>query len=135
MPVDRVPLRLTDRSPTGGRRLQVVVRNADLWPLPERPGHMIHVVVARGDCPAALQIGAPDFSPGRLGVQDAVVVGGGRQRRAAVWLAVDPAALPPLGNVVLRCTLLVRAVGPDDDPTPDDNVAAVAVSIHDARAR
>ena len=132
---DRLRLRLTDARPDGARRLQVVVRNADLLPMPERPGHLIHVVAERGTCPAALRLGDPDFSPGRRGIQDAMVVGGGRQHRAAVWVSVDPDGLPSGGAAPLRCTMLVRAVGPDEDPTPADNVAAVEIVICDERGR
>lgn len=128
-------LRLTDAHPDGSRRLRLVVGNADRLPMPEHPGHLIRVVVERGTCPEALRIGAAMFAPLRRGIQDAIVVEGGRQRRATVSLSVDAAALPPGGTNPLYCTLLVRAIGPDVDPTPDDNVAAVAIEIDDDRTR
>lgn len=128
-------LRLTDARVDGAKRLRLVVGNADRLPTRERPGHLIRIVVERGSCPEALRIGPALFAPLRRGVQDAIVVEGGRQRRASVSLGVDPAALPPGGADPLRCTLVVQAIGPDADPTPEDNVVAVALEIEDRRGR
>jgi hypothetical protein len=128
-------VRLTDRRPDGSRRLRMTVGNADVLPLPERPGHLVRVVVEASDCPPALRIGSPTFTPERRGIGDATAIDGGRRRRVAVRVSVDPDALPPGTAPALRCTLVVRAVGPAEDPTPGDNAAAVAVEIDDRRRR
>lgn len=116
-------------------RLPLVVANRDVAPSPEQPGHAIHLVAERGDCPPALEIASPAFLPRRRGGQQAIVPGG-RQRRAEVRLRIAASAVQtPDRGEPMRCTLVVRAVGPGDDPTPADNVVSVVVEMRDDNDR
>jgi hypothetical protein len=129
---DRVRLRIRRGQAQATARLPVTIGNDDVAPLPERPGHIIQLLVEPGTCPDALQIVQPDFAPRRRGGQQAMVVPGGRRRRAEVRLHIAAAAIEtPDRRRPLRCTLILRAIGPGDDPTPGDNVAAVEVEIRD----
>jgi hypothetical protein len=121
----RVRLRTSSTRPIARRTLVVTVRNADAAPMPESPGHVIRVTVDAGTCPPALITGAPDFDPHQAGAQSALMVEGGRQRRARIALQADARTMAP----PLRCALHIAAIGPGDDPTPADNVAEVPVEI------
>lgn len=129
---DRVRLRIPRGQSQASARLPVTIGNEDVAPLPERPGHVIQLMVEPGTCPDTLRIEQPDFAPRRRGGQQAMVVPGGRRRRAEVRLSIAAAAIEtPDRRRPLRCTLMLRVVGPGDDPTPGDNVAAVDVEMHD----
>ncbi|MDX2167740.1 MAG: PKD domain-containing protein [Deltaproteobacteria bacterium] len=121
----RVRLRLRGHRTTADAKLVVVVRNADVEPEPERPGHPIGVVVERGTCPPQLDVGVVDFEPRQRDAQTDVLVEGGRKRRVRIPLSVERATMP----APMRCVLEVRALGPDDDPTPANNRAAVAIEV------
>lgn len=128
----RLRLRIPAGTESVSGRIEVIVRNADLHPLPERPGHAIRLVAEPGTCPAGLVVFAPDLAPRRRGAQDTLLLGGGRRRRAAVMLRAEAAAIhTPDRRTPLRCALLVRALGPDGDPTPDNNVAVVDIELRD----
>jgi hypothetical protein len=122
---ERVRLRTSVARPVAERSLVVTVGNADVLPVPERPGHWIEVAVEAGTCPPALIAGAADFESRAAGVQSSVMVAGGRQKRARLTLRADATTMP----VPLRCTLHVEIVGADNDPTPENNAADVPVEI------
>lgn len=121
----RVRLKLRGKRGSADAKLVVVVRNADVEPYPERPGHEIRLVVDHGSCPPELAIGAVDFDPRARDAQPAALVDGGRKRRARIPLHIERATMP----ASLRCTLEVHAVGPGDDPTPGNNRVQVAVEV------
>lgn len=112
--------------------VRVVVRNADVTPVRERPGHVIRVVVEPGDCPPQVVSGLPDFEQRSRGLQDRAVVAGGRTRRAVVSLLVDSAFFfTPAADRPSRCRLRVAAVSEGSDPTPSNNVAEIELQVVD----
>jgi nitrous oxidase accessory protein NosD len=121
----RVRLKLRGKRSSADAKLVVVVRNADVEPYPERPGHEIRVVVENGSCPPELAIGVVDFDPRARDAQSTVQVDGGRKRRARIPLHVERATMP----ASLRCTLEAHAIGSEDDPTPANNHVQVVVEV------
>ena len=131
----RLRLRIRRGDAEAIARLPVTVANQDIAPLPERPGHVIALRIDAGDCADVLRITDADFTPRRRGGQQAMVVPGGRARRAVLWVSADAAAVDTPNRRARRCSLTLRAVGPGDDPTPADNVATVTVEIRDDNDR
>lgn len=131
----RLRLRIRRGDADATARLPVTVANEDMAPVPERPGHAIALEIDAGDCAGVLRITDADFTPRRRGGQQAMVVPGGRARRAVLWVSADAAAVETPTRRARRCTLTLRAVGPGDDPTPADNVATVAVEVRDDNDR
>jgi parallel beta-helix repeat protein len=126
----RVRVRLAPDQVRVVKRISIVVRNADARPQPELPGHVIQVVTDPGDCPALMISTPPSFAPRGRAVQDRLLVAGGHRRRAAVLLAIDRALLQsPDRALPLRCHMRFIALGPDDDPTPENNVGEVEIEL------
>jgi len=103
----------------------VVVRNADVTPTRERPGHAMQLITDLGACPPSVLAAAADFDKQRAGTQDLLIVEGGRQQRAQVVLRADPSIL----SAPLHCTLHVQVVGPGIDPTPQNNSVDIVVDV------
>jgi hypothetical protein len=118
------------------RRIRVVVRNADVDPVREDPGHEIHVSMEVVGCPTGVTVEAPDFSRSVPGAQDRLLVQGGRRKRAVVVLTVDSAAIRASAPKELQeCVLRFTATGPGTDPTPENNVAELSVALIDSTRR
>ena len=118
------------------KNITVKVRNADIVPGKEQPGHVVRVTVGLGDCPAGTVIGAPDFALRTPGDQSTILVPGGKTKAARVRLrvtAADHVTTMPLAPT--RCTLLLSATADLDtnqDPTPRNNAQALELNIADA---
>lgn len=117
------------------KTLRVRVRNADILPNPEKPGHTIQLV-ANGDCPAGTIVGLPDFGKAAAGPSDTVVVAGGTTRTAKVSLHIDRAAFTTFnGKAPARCTLVFTAttVSPASwfEPTLENNSVTVELNVND----
>jgi cysteine-rich repeat protein len=112
------------------------VRNADVEPEPERPGHVIHLLASDGDCPAGTIAGLPDFERGMDGDQDSILVPGGTPRTALVTVFASRQAFPDLDEKIPhRCTLVFTAVTLVDgnvDPTPENNTVTVELNVRAA---
>jgi len=112
------------------------VRNADIHPKPERPGHVIRMIASDGDCPAGTVVGRPDFEPGVEGNQDSILVAGGTVKTAHVLLLVSHKSFPKLDpKIPSRCTLMFTAetvVDGNVDPTPDNNTIMVELNVRAA---
>ena len=104
------------------KELALQVRNADVTPQPEHPGHVIQIVASDGTCPPGTIDGLPDFDRGAPGVQDSILVHGGATKTALAVLKVSRADFPALDHKVpKRCTLTFTAVALVEDnldPTP-----------------
>lgn len=132
------PLHLRIRVPNtvAHANVDVSVRNADVTPVPEMPGHSIRVAVVNLDCPADLIAAAPDFDPGTPGVQDSTLVAGGARATATLQLtARAPSFTTPRGVAPARCRLRLVAttVSPSGsiDPNPGDNLAELSIDVVD----
>jgi hypothetical protein len=118
------------------RKIRVIVRNADVDPVPEDPGHAIRVATEVVGCPVGVTVGTPDFQRSVPGAQDQLQVGGGRRKRAIVLLNVDSAALrASTSGRSHECALRFTAVGPGIDPTPENNVAELGIELIDPTRR
>jgi Tol biopolymer transport system component len=115
--------------------LKVKVRNADILPKKERPGHMVRLAVTDGTCPAGTVQDLADFDPATPGAQDTVLLPGGATKAAKVTLALPAASFP--GNLhnrkaPYRCHLDLEAsavVGGNEDPNPRNNTAQLALNV------
>jgi cysteine-rich repeat protein len=113
------------------------VRNADIEPRPERPGHIIRLVASDGDCPAGTIQGLPDFEQGTDGDQDSILVAGGTPKTAHVIIFASHQSFPGLDTKIpTRCTLVFTAetlVDGNIDPTPDNNTITVELNVRTAK--
>ena len=92
----------------------------------------IKLVAGDGDCPAGTIAGSPDFGLG----QDSVVVAAGGRKAAKVPLLVSNTVFSTFNRKSPhRCTLAFTAnvvsAGAAVDPTPDNNVAPLELSVID----
>ena len=115
------------------KELPLQVRNADVTPHPEEPGHVIRIVANDGTCPTGTISGLPDFDRGTDGVQDSILVHGGSTKTALAVLTASLTSFPKLDHKVpQRCTLMFTAVTLVDgnvDPTPENNTITVEVNV------
>jgi cysteine-rich repeat protein len=113
----------------------VQVKNADVRPVREFPGHSIRLVALDGDCPAGTVSQQPDFDRGVPGVQDTAMVAGGVPATAIAEVTVARGAFSPFDHrIPERCTLWFHAAeasGDSVDPTPDNNSLAVHLDVTD----
>jgi hypothetical protein len=77
----------------------------------------------------------PDFAPRTPGSQDRILVGAGNRKTATLVLTVAAHAFFSPASTPARCQMTVRAVGPDADPTPGDDVATIALEVSDDNDR
>lgn len=139
LPIPPVTMRIGATQAFATRKLRIKVRNGDLLPARELPGHLVRLSVFDGTCPDGTVVGLPDLDSSAPGVQETAVLAGGRTRTATVELFVDPAAFTTFNaKAPERCTLeiVASAVEPENqDPTPANNVQRVdldVVDFHDA---
>lgn len=118
------------------KTLRVPVRNADIFPVVERPGHTIQLVADEGTCPPGTIAGLPDFDSRTAGSQDSVLLSGNRVRRASVPLIISRDAFASIGpRAPHRCTLTftARTIDPvvNSDPAPANNQITVELTVTD----
>lgn len=115
--------------------LRIKVRNGDLSPTRELPGHEIRLIAQDGTCPAGTVVGVPDFGGPGPGAHDTVTLPGGSTASAKVTVFFDSAALTSLNKKTptrCRLDLVAEAVAAGNvDPTPANNVASVEIDITD----
>ncbi len=113
------------------------VRNADIKPFFEKPGHVIRLVASDGDCPAGTIKGLPDFERGTEGDQDSILVAGGASKTALVAIVASLQSVPELSTKIpTRCTLVFTAetvVDGNVDPTPENNTITVELNVRTAK--
>lgn len=113
------------------------VRNADIEPVPERPGHVIRLVASDGDCPAGTILGLPDFERGIEGDQDSILVAGGTPKTAHVVIFASHQSFPGLDTKIpARCTLVFvveTLIDGNVDPTPENNTITVELNVRAAK--
>src|SRR5262249_58142468 len=73
------------------KKIKIKVRNADILPIPETPGHVTQLLASNGDCPAGT-VSTPDFNTAVAGAQDFVQLAGGRTKKGLVTLTISSAA-------------------------------------------
>jgi cysteine-rich repeat protein len=109
------------------------VRNADIEPSPEKPGHVIRMVASDGTCPAGTILGLPDFERGIEGDQDSILVAGGTPKTAHVVVFASRGSFPKLdAKIPQRCTLVFTAetlIAGNVDPTPENNRITVELNV------
>jgi hypothetical protein len=118
------------------KTLRVTVRNADIFPVRERPGHTIQLVADEGTCPPGTIAGLPDFDRRTAGSQDSVLLAGGRIKRAAVPLTIRRDAFTTnAARAPYRCTLTFTAKTIDpavsSDPTASNNQITMDLNVKD----
>jgi hypothetical protein len=118
------------------KTLRVTVRNADIVPVHERPGHTIQLLANEGTCPPGTIARLPDFDTRTAGSQDSVLLAGGRIKRAAVPLIIRRDAFTGSGSrAPYRCTLTftARTVDPaiNSDPAPSNNQTTMELNVTD----
>jgi len=107
--------------------VHVMVRNADVLPTPEIPGHTIQLAASDGDCPAGT-VGTPDFDRKTAGPQDSALVAGVHLKAAAVPVTISSTAFTSLNNKSpARCTASVGVAttlpAGSAEPSPKNNSA------------
>jgi len=134
---DPVAVSIPDGNSPFRSNVVVQVQNADVNPVRESPGHTIQLIASDGDCPPGTVTGQPDFDRGKEGAQDTTQVDGGLPSTAIAEITVSREGFVPFGpRIPSRCTLWFTAVeagGTSDDPTPDNNILAVALDVTDTR--
>src|SRR5262249_24558774 len=117
--------------------LKVKVRNADILPIPELPGHIVRLSATDGTCPPGTIVGLPDFDTRGTapGDQDTVLLTGGKKKTATVVLKIAQAEFTTYTHhLQALCTLMVQAttvLANNVDPAPRNNVLPVELNIVD----
>lgn len=115
--------------------VQVGVRNADVSPAQERPGHVIRLVMSETDCPAGT-VGTPDFDRRVDGAQDTVLLAGGRSKKARVPLLISTERFTSLNAAVpQRCRVIFEAQAEEPgnfDPTPENDRVTMELNVIDS---
>ncbi|MGH7895010.1 MAG: hypothetical protein ACREQL_10090, partial [Candidatus Binatia bacterium] len=130
-----IKVRLARGVESVARTIRIAVRNMDVSPVPEQPGHEIQLVGDDDTCPPGTLAGAPDLLARVAGTQDRLLVAGGRRKTAAVPLVIHRDAFTSTATAPATCTLRFVAVGPGGDPTPGDNATAVELQVIDGNDR
>lgn len=116
--------------------LKVNVRNTDILPAAEVPGHVAQLVAGDGSCPPGTVAGLPDFDRAQPGAQDTVMIAGGRAATAVIPLSISSAAFTSVNlDSPARCALLLSAdvvVAGNADPSPANNAVVVEINVTDA---
>jgi cysteine-rich repeat protein len=133
LPLPPLALTLTAGHDTVTRVVTLWVKNADILPAPERPGHLIQVIASDGTCPTGTIVGLPDLVSGTAGDQDTALVRGGLGKPARVHLQVTRAGFPnATRKIPQRCTLTFTARTLLDgvfDPTAANNTVEVELNV------
>ncbi|HVM95522.1 MAG TPA: hypothetical protein VMT89_03990, partial [Candidatus Acidoferrales bacterium] len=116
------------------KTITVKVRNGDIKPAPEKPGHVIRLTASDGTCPVGTVQGLPDFDGKTPGDQDSVLLKGGATKSAKVSLLLPAAAFPTLHNskAPYRCNLdlaVSTATAGNADPNPRNDTATVELNV------
>lgn len=116
--------------------IKVKVRNADVSPKPEKPGHAVRLAVTDGTCPAGTVVGLPDFDPDTAGDQDSISLQGGKSKPALVRLNISAANFPGAHAHLAprRCRLLHvdSALAGNVNPNPSSGTVWLELNVFDA---
>ncbi|MBI4518975.1 MAG: right-handed parallel beta-helix repeat-containing protein [Deltaproteobacteria bacterium] len=113
------------------KTVRVTVRNASA------ASQDVRLVANRGDCPAGIITGLPNFAATGAPVQDNVLLAGGRSKAAVVKLSLNRDAFLGFNKKTpKRCTMTFTSQtlfpGGSVDPTPGNNVAILELNVIDA---
>ncbi len=115
------------------KRLSVSVGNGDH--LPTADSDAVRITRSDGTCPAGtVTAGVLDADARTAGNQDTVLVDGGKTKTGTLQLTIDRAlfADTPNAKSPVRCTAVLRAVGPTDpDPDVTNNATQVVIDVID----
>jgi hypothetical protein len=118
------------------KTIGIKVRNADILPSRETPGHTVRLTVTAGSCPPAIIDAAPDFDVRTPGDQDTVLLRGGRTKKARVRLHLRASDFLTHNHLApARCSLAVTAsteLEGNADPVPSNNSQPLEINIIDA---
>lgn len=133
LPVDPIKFFIGPGQDDAAHNITVQVSNADEFPNPERPGHLMQLLADDGDCPWGTIEEGPDFGGDPDQDPDTVLVPGGQKRTARVWLRVYRADFPDLDpKVPQRCTVTFEVdtlIDGNVDPIPENNIIHVELNI------
>ena len=133
--LSRQPLTVTLKSGVTSvtKNLIVTVRNADILPTPETPGHTILLTASSTDCPAGTIAGLPDFDAKTPGAQNSVRLAGGKSKSAALPLVITSSGFTTFNHKAqTRCTITLTASSPGNtDPVATNNVTTVEINVID----
>ncbi len=113
--------------PLVAKTVRVQVKNGDVSPSREKPGHIIRLVADDGTCPAGTVAGLPDFDRRLDGAQDSILVPGGQTRTAHIPIVVGRDAAP-------GCFLSLTAITVLDgnlDPNPQNDTFLLELLVRD----
>lgn len=114
------------------RRIRIKVRNADIRPVKEAPGHEIRLAIDLGTCPAGIVASGPDFDRKTPGDQDATVVAGGKTATATLELRIDDSFTSASKHSPDRCALTVTATSVDAyDAIASNNATPLEINVVD----
>jgi len=115
------------------KNLNIIVRNADILPAPETPGHAILLTASSTDCPVGTIAGLPDFDSTTPGAQSSVLLAGGKSKKAVLPLLILSAGFTTFNHKApARCTITLTASSPGHtDPFPANNVTTVELNVID----
>lgn len=135
LPVRPVSVAISAGFTSVRKQVKVKVVNADILPVAEIDGHTIQLIVHPGTCPVGLVVDGPDFDLRAAGVQDRVLLRGGRSKKALVTVEARSSAFTSFNRITpTRCTLMleVRADLPGStDPTPANNIVPLEINVID----
>jgi YVTN family beta-propeller protein len=130
LPVKPITAKIGAGKTSVTKKVKVKVRNADIVPAPEMPGHTIELN-ATADCPS-LTVTTPDFGTGSNRIQ----LAGGEKATAVVEVTAFPSVFTSFNlKAPTRCTLTFTARSlpsfGTSEPTPSNNVATAEFNILD----
>jgi len=128
LPVAPVNVRIPSGSSFATKSIAVTVRNGDVLPFPESPGHTIDLA-ASTDCPGAT-IGMPDFDTKAAGTQHSVLLAGGKTKTAKVPLMVPNTIMVLNHKSPFRCSVTFTASTVPASPDPDSSNDSYTVDVN-----
>ncbi len=129
-PLKALRLSLRDGTAFASRTLAVSAKNADSIPASENPGHVVQVVVDDGDCPPGT-VAALDFDRRTAGVQDSLMIRGGRSATARGTVQATSAAFLARERAPARCVAEISVVGPGGDVDPGNDSIPLVIDVDD----
>lgn len=123
-------VKIRDGDASASQVVKFRVGNGDIVPVWADPGHAITVVADDGTCPPGT-LGTPDFSD-EAGIQNPIVVRGGRREKGTVEVSLDAAAVhSPSRKSPARCVAYLSVVGTGSEGDTTNDRAEVVIEIAD----